>query len=360
MVQMVDIIFPVTENLRMPLLILQWIFAFIAFELALIFLLKYRREKGPLRLSDELGYAGLFFSISFMQFLFIFGNFFAGISSDRDLFVGLGCIVIIIGGCIFMGVMERSRLYVYKRFFFTICGLVLLIVAIITFFIDLEVLPFIFYGIWPILFIFFVIHFGNFFKGAADFKTQFIKFIPLLFLMMVGILLNTEYIMRFIGLELGLIGSICQFCAIGGLAYFFIKLPPFSEFEWKDTVEELLIMTKGGVCIYHRYFIDKINHLSDVMISGALIGVNIMLDELTSTKQRGISIIRKKDKTVNIFSANKLVGVLISTEELNTVSYRLKEFIQKIENIYQNLLVKWDGHIEVFTGLEDLVTEYFT
>jgi hypothetical protein len=357
---MVEIVFPVTENLRMPLLILQWVFAFIAFELALIFLLKYRREESHLKLSDELGYAGLFFGISFMQFLFIFGNFFATISSLRNLYLGLGCIVIIIGACFFMGVMEKSRLYVYKRFLFTICGLVVLIVSIITFFIDLKLLQFIFYGIWPILFIFFVIHFGNFFKGAEDFKTQFTKFIPLLFLMMLGILLNTEYIMRFIGLELGLIGSICEFCAIGGLAYFFIKLPPFSEFEWKDTVEELLIMTKGGVCIYHQYFVDKVSHLSDVMISGALIGVNIMLDELTSTKQRGISVIKKRDKTVNIFSANSLVGVLITSEELNTVIYRLKEFIQKIENIYQNLLVKWDGHIEVFTGLEDLVMEHFT
>jgi len=369
MVEMVVIEFPLTGPLRMPILVLEWIFAFIIFELGLIFLLKYRSRRTQFRAVEELGFAVLFFGFSFMQFLAILGNFFLPNTPEpflwrsgtmRDLFLAIGYFILLVSIIVFINVMERTKQYFLKQYFFTYTTLILLASSVVPFFIDLKLLNYFFYAVWLILFLFLIIYFVKFFKGAEDSRAQIIK-VSLFFLMVfVGIIISSEKVMTFVGLELGLGGAICQFIAIVCLVYLFLKMPPFSEFEWKGKIDELLIMTKAGVCIYHKYFIDKVSHLSDVMVSGALIGVNIMIDELTATEKKGMSIIKKKDKIVNLFSSSELVGVLISTEELKSINYYLKAFIQKVESIYQNILLNWDGQIEVFAALENLVVEQFT
>ena len=69
--------FPISGPLRFPLLIFEWIFAFIAIELGFIFILKYYAQKEKAKTFQELGFASFFLSFSLMWFFFIIGNYYS-------------------------------------------------------------------------------------------------------------------------------------------------------------------------------------------------------------------------------------------------------------------------------------------
>ncbi|MFX1453380.1 MAG: hypothetical protein ACFFCM_21275, partial [Promethearchaeota archaeon] len=161
--------------------------------------------------------------------------------------------------------------------------------------------------------------------------------------------------------EFKLYGSVIQLLSIVLLFYFFITLPPFAEFDWQDKVEEILLIDKkSGLCAFYKSFINKDAQLNEVLMSGAITSVNIMLEELIPAKDAKISIIEKKEKIVNIFSGKFINGVLISTEKLNSIISYLKKLIEKVENLYQHVLLNWDGNIDIFFPVENIVTEMFS
>ncbi|NVM56422.1 MAG: hypothetical protein HWN66_22180 [Candidatus Helarchaeota archaeon] len=63
---------------------------------------------------------------------------------------------------------------------------------------------------------------------------------------------------------------------------------------------------------------------------------------------------------MNLFSSTLLTGVLISQEELNTINYYLKGFIQKFETVYRNILLNWDGDTGIFVPVEAIADEFFS
>ena len=68
---MIYIEFPITGPLRGPLLVIDWIFVLISFELGLIFLIKYKLQREEIKNLQELGYASLFLGISLMILFYI-------------------------------------------------------------------------------------------------------------------------------------------------------------------------------------------------------------------------------------------------------------------------------------------------
>ncbi|NVM29237.1 MAG: hypothetical protein HWN65_10400 [Candidatus Helarchaeota archaeon] len=359
--------------LRLPLLTIEWIFAVILLELGLYFLIKYMRQEKQLRTSKGMGYSAFFFDFSLTWFYLIIGNYYASEKiesiflwdqgSMRALFINFSYLCLITACLLFAFSMEKHRIYLFKKYFFTICFLSLTITSLIVFFINLEIIKIIPFIVWPLFLVFLTIYLVDFFKAGVKAETiviELLKFIPAFILLAVGFFLSHDYFMQNLALEFRLGGSLLQLLALISLAYFSIGLPAFAEYDWREKVEELLLMNKSGICLIHKSFTDQINHLNEVLMSGALLSVNILLEELTSAKVTGSSIIKKKGKTVNIFSSTHLTGVLISQEELNTINYYLKEFIQKVEKVYQNVFADWDGDIDVFAPVGTMIDEFFT
>jgi hypothetical protein len=169
-----------------------------------------------------------------------------------------------------------------------------------------------------------------------------------------------EYVFTFFGLSFRLAGAIIQIVFIALTFNFFKKLPPLSEFDWQGKLEELFVMTKSGICIYHEAFGEKSEALDNHLISGAFVSINVLLDELGPSKKQGSSIIKKKGKTVNLYSSETLSGVLISTEEIPAINYHLQEFIQKLEQIYYPVMVDWKGLTDIFAPIAHIAKGYFS
>jgi hypothetical protein len=85
-----------------------------------------------------------------------------------------------------------------------------------------------------------------------------------------------------------------------------------------------------------------------------------MLKELTASKDKGLSKIKKENKIITIYTKDFLTGVLISKEELKSFDFYLKELVSKIEHIYRTILEDWDGDLDIFSPVEDIMHEIFS
>jgi hypothetical protein len=177
-----------------------------------------------------------------------------------------------------------------------------------------------------------------------------------------GYILSMDELTEFLGLQIRLLAIIIQLIAIILIFSFFRNIPPFYEFNWRDKIESIFIMNKDGICLSNRFYTDAVEIADRFLITGSLTSVNIMLNEIVNPKDYDLyelSIIKKKGKIINIFTAEKLIGVLISKEELEFFKYNLKSLVLKIEQVYANILAKWDGDLSIFTPIGNFIDEIF-
>ena len=364
----------IEDPLRVPLLTVEWIFTILALELGLLFILKFISQEKQQRSSQELGYASFFFGLSLMWFFLILGDYYMSeliqspfmiwsLGSTRNIFVNLSYLSLATGALLFSFSMEKHRTYLFKRFLFTSCFLALILTFITSFFINLDLIKYLSLMIWPLILIFLTIFFIDFFKSGMKKKSPLsnsLKFIPTFILVAMGFLFSNEIIMRSLGLELRFWGSSLQLISLGLLFYFFIKLPPLVEFGWKTKIEDLYVINQAGLCLIYTSFTGKEDETSEQLRSGALASINIILKSLTPSPKTKTAIIRKKGKTLTIYSGKLSTGVLVSTEELSTIKSNLKEFIQKFESIYYNVLLHFRCDTDVFFPMNAIIRKYFT
>ena len=116
-------------------------------------------------------------------------------------------------------------------------------------------------------------------------------------------------------------------------------------------------MNKEGACLFHKTFKEDGDLMDEHLVTGAISTIKIMLDELTSSEDKGLYTIKKEGKIVNIYSSTLLTGIFYTKEELNTINYYIQKVVTKLESIYKNVLIDWDGTLDVFSPIESIVDE---
>ncbi len=366
--------FPIIGPHRFLSLVMDWIFIFLSFELGLLFLIKYKKQPKPLKNSQDLGFFALFSGFSLMRFFFLLGDYYSSdliispfflwtIGSFRSLLLNFGFLSIMLSTLFFTLFMEKYKKFLFKRFFFTTCFLIQLLIFIVIFFINLEiinVLSFLSFPLFILFFIIYVIDFGKKSKKQNILPKGALKMTLTILLILVGYILSMDLLLENLNLLVRFIGILLQLIAIGFIFIFFRKIPSFFEYDWQDKIESIYILNKNGICLYNYSFMENTEILEKQFISGALASMNIMLNELIHGKPNEISVIKKKRKIVNVFSANYITGILISKEELKYFTYNLKRLVLKVEEIYNNILINWNGDLTVFYPVKNIIDEIFS
>ena len=357
------------QDLRCPILCIEWFFTLTCFELGLIFLLRYKKAEKGLRNEQELGYASLMFGFSVMWIFFLISDYYVSdemISpfliwsegSTRAIFLNFGYFALMFGAFLCIYFMEKYQIYIVRRFFFTYLFLILLIIFMFVFFISISSTQNITFVFWPLFILFFLVYFREFLRKAKiqEYSLLYsLVFFSWFASLGIGFFLTTDFSMNTFGAEYRLLGAGLQLFAILSLSIFLMKLPPFSEFDWQDKVENLYLIDNGGICIYNQ---EDSESMDKHLVSGAIASINILLQELTN--REGISVIKKKGKTVIVYPSKYSTGVLFCTEDLNTPKVVLKNFVEKFETVYSQVLQNWDGDIDIFTPVEKMANEFFS
>ena len=374
MLKLLHSIFPIAGQIRLPLIIIEWIVFLFSLELGTIFYIRYRRQTTKIRSKEELGYVSLFLGFSMMILFFIKSDYFSSditinpyliwhYGSERQLYLNIGYFSLLFGAFLFIYIVEINKSLVKIKRFFTTIFFLLLIIFILIFFIDFNITGVVSLVFWFIFVSFFIIYILDFIKKAEK-KTKLwksvLKYLISFMIIPVGFFLTTDASINIFGILIRLIGSLLQILSFSAIFYIFVKLPSLSEINWLEKVEEVFIIDKGGACLFYKSYVDTGTKLDKFLISNAITSIKILLNELTSSKDTGTSIIRKENKVVSIYSSSFLTGVIISKEKLENIESYLRKLIQRLGRLYSNVLKSWDGDLEIFKPIGEIIDEIFS
>ncbi|MFW9819988.1 MAG: hypothetical protein ACFFE5_10295 [Candidatus Thorarchaeota archaeon] len=355
--------FPITGELRFILMIFEWVFSIISLEFGILFMFRHKKEQHKFKYSRDIGYILLFFALSLSQILSVLGSYFTYDNLVTDIYHLISHIFLFTGFLLFIFVKEKQKKVLFKQFFFTLSLVILVILFIFFSFIDNSLViidSIIFLSLIYLFFIIFFIEFNKKTKFEGNLlKKLMLTFLAFLFLL-IGLFLTSDYSIDLVKIPIRLIGSIIQLVGIIFFAFFFFKFPTFSEFEWKDKIEDVFLINKNGACIFYKSYIQKIDLLSQHLITSAITSVNIMLKEILKPGSREVSVIKKKGKLIYIFPSDLITGVIFSKKESKVVDLYMNRLILKVEQVYKNVLNNWDGDLNIFNPIRDIYEEIFS
>jgi len=351
--------YPLTGGLRESILTIDWIIIFLCLELSLMLLVRYKNTPKETRRIQDVGYTILFLAYMLMWIGLIFADFYAADLLTRRLFLTFGYLSLVTGVFIFVLIIEKS-FNIWKENIFSILFLVILVLAGINIFVEFDLKLVISITFWPLLAVFLIFYL----KGlmGRGYNPHFKGFVVLLIISMVslffGFILGSEMILDILGPLSKLIADIFHLASVILLFLFFINLPPFSEFDWRDKIESLFIMDSSGLCLYNKFFKINSENINENLITGSLTTIKLLLEKITY--QRSISVFRKKGgSTTIIYPGKYITGVLFCDEDLMSLKVKLFKLVNKIESLYWTIFSNWNGNMEVFTPIKNISARIF-
>ncbi len=356
-------VFPISGDLRIPLLIIEWFLIFIFFELTLVFISKLLSEKKKGRGRYEKAYTWLFFGYSIMWFFIVIGDFYITDELIRTFILNIGYLFLISFTFIFVLIVENYITFLFKRLFSVIFSIIISF-YIITFIFFLEYGAIVSSISWiPFMLLFFGFTreiYAKYYskKNITKYHFAIYLFVIGIVLVAVGYLFTTRIMVYLFSLSIRFIGDIFQL--IGALS-FIISLflsPNYSEYDWKDHLKYILVLHESGLLIFKKSYEKFEIQIEDSTFAGLIVSIKIMLDKISDSE--GISIIKRGENYIIIYPSMHIYGVLISDLKIKTLELLLKKYTDKIEFIFREFLINWDGNLQSFKPIEDLTKTYFS
>ena len=355
--------FPLTGTLREPLLIIEWVMVFLFAELA--FLLYMRKKNKKTKLSNYIENASILFLLAYssMGIFYIFGDYYMETHLSRLVVFNIGYLLRMILGLVFAYQIEKHQIIIGKYLFskilsiFTLISVVLFITAI-----ELTQNASLVLFWIPLISIFFIYMINLLKKTNENQEIRHYKakiYISILgaILLGFGFVATSDPVVSLFGLILRLVGDIIQIIGIIVLSIFFINLPSLSEQNWKDKIDKLFLMRASGICVYYKFFKDPTNTRQDQIMSGAINTIKMMLKEIS--QDDGEMVIEKEGKVLITYQGKYITGVIVADQNLSSLNFLLKRFIEKVEFLYSNIVRDWDGAMEIFLPIENITKEIF-
>ena len=355
--------YPIDYPFRPSLLAVEWLIIIICFELGIFFLINDRRKMIFFNYLQKFGYSTLFVSFGLMRFFTLLSDFYSLDSYYRLFFLEMRYVSMTFGALLFIFFTEKSKKYLIIKYFFTITTLIFMMLFLIFILIGNSLSIFFYLLIWLFFIIFLIIHAIGLVKNIPyleNYRLNIFKFLFLILLLIFGNVISLDIFNLYMGHEIRLLGSILQLICICLIFRFLIIHPINYEFNWRNVVEDIYILSLSGASLFHQSY-SNINKkpIDASLVSGAISTVNIILKKLTLSQGKGIGIMRKKGANIYIYTGKYCVGTLISKEDIGYLKYYLKKLIERIEIIYKNVFEDWKGELQIFHPIKSIIEEIF-
>ena len=356
--------YPLTGTLREPLLIIEWVMVFLFSELA--FLLYMRIKNKERKLSNFIEKASILFLLAYssMFVFYIFGDYYMETQFARLVVFNIGYILRMIIGLVFIYKIEKYQVIIGKYLFSKIFSIFSLI-SVVLFFTAIEFtqnasLILFWLPLVSVIFIYLI----KLLKKTSE-TQELHNYKAKIYFSLLGAIIvgfgfgaTSDPIVNMFGLYSRLVGDIFQIIGIIVLAIFFINLPSLSEQNWKDKIDKLFLMRASGICVYYKFFKDPANKHGDQIMSGAINTIKMMLKEIS--QDEGEMVIEKEGKVLITYQGKYITGVIVADQNLTSLNFLLKRFIEKVEFLYSNIIRDWDGTMEIFLPIENITKEIFS
>jgi hypothetical protein len=361
-----------TGILRDIFLILDGIQFFICIELALLFFIRGIKKKKGGRVNY--GWGLVFSSFANIALMNIFLYYYLIPNSPELWYANIKLNSLIGGspGLIIVAIMEKYYQKYHKtRFLFS--GFYLS-VSLITFFTN-ELLTSFFANLSLFVLGFFILIFFKTLieQSSGATKKNVILFTIAFFLFMGGILLTNPRVIEnqvnYWDLNTDITGLIARIGLITSLfimAVVLLEQPVFYELNWQDKLVQLIVIQKKiGVHLFHTKFQDikfktsEQKEIQESLIAGGMTGITAMLKEISQSSEE-LKVIDHGDQKILLEHGEYIIIALNVVEELRIFWDKLKKLREIIETIWGGVIKDFDGILEYFTPLEDIVEREFS
>ncbi len=135
-------------------------------------------------------------------------------------------------------------------------------------------------------------------------------------------------------------------------------LPSKSEREWKKKIHDLIIISSGGLPIFHHQFQQGAIQVDSSLASGALTGIEGILSEIT--RERGfVKIIKQEDFCIMLEHGKSVTLALLADEELPILRKMMQIFLEEFQAFFGELIEMWEGDVIVFSPTERIIQKVF-
>ena len=352
------------DEFRVICIVTEWLIVAFSIEFALLFWLRIRRgKKDHLKSLQEKAYIFLFIAYGLAYVFFILGDYYFSISY-RMVFYDIAYLSLMVGGLIFIKIIEEFKTFYRKNLFTIIFGIMTLtfIVVLIVNYEFSRNITFIYYPVFFLFFLFYIrVLFTDVYKkrDIKGFKRDVANLAMAFLFLFLGYNFATDMAVDiFGGYWIRAFGNILQLIAFIFIFFFLLLSPAFAEFNWQEEIDSIYITNRAGLFIYKKSFRDGEEKTDQNIIAGLLTGVNLVIQKLT--KQSGATIIEKEGKIIIFHPRELITGIIICNTKLKSLSLLLDKLLDKVEDIYGAVLLNWDGNLKIFAPIENITQEIFS
>lgn len=142
------------------------------------------------------------------------------------------------------------------------------------------------------------------------------------------------------------------------------------EIDWFISLRHLYIFNENGICLYSYDFTPEVASMvkmkqssnstgvSQDLVSGGLSGIVSLISEITESKKH-LRVVDHEDKKLIFHYGKYAIFCLISTQYLNILVSKLKEFAMDFESTFSAALKNFKGGVSVFDDTGYIVTKHF-
>ena len=361
-----------TGIIRDLFLILDGIQFFLCIELAFLFFIRGIKKKKGGRVNY--GWGLVFLSFANVALMNIYLYYYL-IPTSPDLWYSNIKLNSLIGGSpglIIVFIMEKNYQKYHKtRYFFS---LFYLSISLITFFTNDVITSLLGNLSLVVLGFFIILFFKTLIKHSSGVtRKNIVLFSISFFLMMVGILFTNPRVIEnqveYWNLNTDITGLMARIGLITSLfimAAVLFEQPVFYELNWQDKLVQLIVVHKTiGVHLFHTKFQNiqfrgsEQREIEETLIAGGITGISAMLKEISHSSEE-LKVVDHGDQKILLEHGEDMFIALNVVEELRIFWDKLKKLREIIEAIWGTYIKSFDGTLDYFRPLEDIVRDEFS
>ena len=160
-------------------------------------------------------------------------------------------------------------------------------------------------------------------------------------------------------------GKFLQTCAIIVISAVLFRLPIFFEVNWKNNLIQIFIIKSGaGISFFSMNFRDPSNEgelgsdIDEELVGGGMVGITTMLKEISKSTEE-LKTIDHGDQKILLEHSKFFFIALLVKSEMHIFNDKLRQLKAIIEKYYNNILENWDGSLDYFEPLGNIVIDIF-
>ncbi len=354
-------------TIREILIAIDAIQVFLAFQISVIFIFRVKKTKSNLKIN--LGWFLVFLCLGILALLSVYKVYY--LSEDfwiqyKEILTILGYIPIISIIFVFEILFQQ---YKKTKYIYTLIGICVNIPIIILF----PFLQEMFINFYIAIFFFFTV---SFFYKLIKLSTGLVRIYIIIFVisfysLMVGNILadpsryNISFFSSDMIILLSLLGKLLQISSIIIISAVLFRLPIFFEVNWKESLIQIFIIKSGaGISFFNMKFqrasgeIEGRSDIDEELVGGGMVGITTMLKEISRSSEELKTIDHGDQKILLEHSEYFFIALLVKVE-MHIFKEKLFQLRSTIEKYYNNILEDWDGSLDYFEPLGNIVKDIF-